>query len=74
MIAPSDLKIVGRSSPAEMYFDNTIEIEDVETDQDLGPDFEHVYTVTNLGPHTVGRVKINITWPLRVRIDYTGVS
>ncbi len=33
---------------------------------DLGPVFHHYYEIQNQGPHAVGNMEVQITWPLKV--------
>lgn len=67
-IIPSQIRIDGIPSPLFVTFNNTANISEVTDTDQLGPEIAHTYTVTNMGDHTVGNVRVHIYWPLYVSI------
>lgn len=65
-IIPSEVKISQRSEPQEVSLDKPRP--QIKTLADLGPEFFHFYEILNLGPHTIGNMETQITWPLRVSV------
>lgn len=65
-IVPSEVTIQGEARPREVRFDNSGS--GGGGDDPLGPAFRHVYTVTNVGVHTVGGLMVKVTWPLKVSL------
>ena len=64
-IVPSDVRISGRVVPAEeIGFDNS-------DDDDDEVRFSHVYTVSNVGVHTVGGLVVHVVWPLKAGLKQT---
>eukprot|EP00095_Tigriopus_kingsejongensis_P011899 snap_masked-scaffold111_size354240-processed-gene-1.0 protein:Tk11899 transcript:snap_masked-scaffold111_size354240-processed-gene-1.0-mRNA-1 annotation:"hypothetical protein DAPPUDRAFT_314322" len=60
-VSPSDMRIMGFSQPEELVFDNA----NPDRNDPGNVEINHFYQVSNLGPHTVGHVRIEVTWPLK---------
>lgn len=63
-IVPSEIRINGFSQPEEMLFDNANPDENDARNMEVN----HFYQVSNLGPHTVGGLQVEVKWPLKASI------
>ncbi len=67
--ATAELSLFGISSPQQVlfFFPNESQIESLEvpeTEQEVGPEVQHLYMLRNLGPSEVGETRVKIFWPL----------
>ncbi|XP_071803279.1 integrin alpha-8-like isoform X1 [Asterias amurensis] len=67
--AAAELSLFGISAPQQVlfFFPNESQIESLqepETEQEVGPEVQHLYMLRNLGPSEIGETEVKIFWPL----------
>ncbi|XP_059095776.1 nidogen-like [Tigriopus californicus] len=60
-IVPSEIRISGFAQPEELLFDNA----NPDENDPRNIEVNHFYQVSNLGPHTVGGLEVEVKWPLK---------
>ena len=66
-IIPSDVTLRGYGDPEQSAVKQLSGVQNPETMGDLGPEVSHYYEVSNFGPFDVGKVFINVSWPLKTK-------
>ncbi|XP_072179510.1 integrin alpha-8-like [Diadema setosum] len=62
----ASINLVGLSTPERVIFDPEEYPRDreIETEEDIGPEIRHYYSLINKGPSHIGQTVVNIDWPL----------
>ena len=66
-IIPSDVTLRGYGDPETSEVKTIKAVNNIEAQSDLGPEVSHYYEVSNFGPFDVGKVFINVSWPLKTK-------